>query len=37
VHGYRAGAAMFYVSLADEHGREMEVTVDDRYQWDEHW
>jgi hypothetical protein len=37
VHGYRAGAAVFYVSLSDEQGREMDVTAEDRDQWDEHW
>jgi hypothetical protein len=37
VHGYRTGAAVFYVSLSDEQGREMDVTAKDRDQWDEHW
>jgi hypothetical protein len=34
VHGYRAGAAVFYVSLTDEQGRGIEVTAKDRENWD---
>jgi hypothetical protein len=37
VHGYRAGAAVFYVSLTDEHGKGSEVTAVERAQWDQHW
>jgi hypothetical protein len=37
IHGYRVGAAVFYVSLTDEHGQEQDVTATDRLEWNDHW
>jgi hypothetical protein len=37
VHGYREGAAAFYISLTDEHGKSSQVTDLDRAKWDRHW
>jgi hypothetical protein len=37
VHGYRVGAAVFYVSLTNERGEGSLVSDVDRANWDEHW
>jgi hypothetical protein len=37
VHGYRDGAAVFYISLTDEYGNGSFVTNTDRQMWDPHW
>jgi hypothetical protein len=37
VHGYQVRAAIFYVSLTDEHGRKFDIIANDRAQWNQHW
>ena len=37
VHGYREGAAVFYVSTTDEQGVVHNVSDDDRQSWSVHW
>ena len=37
VHGYRDGAAVFYVSLSDEHGSTQEVTSAVKENWGSIW
>ena len=37
VHGYRLGAAVFYVSIMNFVGSEREVLSEDRALWDRHW
>ena len=37
VHGYRPGAAMFYVSITNFVGSEQEVLSEDSALWDWHW
>ena len=37
VHGYRLGAAVFYVSTTDFDGKERLVTNVDWQSWDRHW
>jgi hypothetical protein len=37
VHGYWDGAAVFYISLKDEHGNGSFVTDTERQMWDPHW
>jgi hypothetical protein len=37
IHGYRSGAAVFYVSLTNEYGEHIEVTEKERALWDDHW
>jgi hypothetical protein len=37
VHGYRDGAAVFYVTLTDEHGSTQEVTPAVKDQWGSIW
>ena len=37
VHGYRPGAAVFYVSTTNFQGLEREVMQEERGSWDRHW
>jgi len=37
VHGYREGAAVFYVSLTNEDGKTYEVTAADKEAWGPLW
>ena len=37
VHGYRAGAAVFYVSISNVEGLSATVKEDDCLGWDKHW
>jgi hypothetical protein len=37
VHGYRDGAAVFYVTLTDEHGSTQEVTYVVKENWESIW
>ena len=37
VHGYRDGAAVFYVTLTDEHGSTQEVTSAVKERWGSIW
>ena len=37
VHGYRDGAAVFYVTLTDEHGSTQEVTSVVKENWGSIW
>jgi hypothetical protein len=37
VHGYRVGASVFYVSVTDVEGHQLDVTDKERGCWDDHW
>ena len=37
IHGYRIGAAIFYVSFTNEHGQEQDVIAADGLEWNDHW
>jgi len=37
VHGYREGAAVFYVSLTNEDGKTQEITAEDKDAWGPIW
>ena len=37
IHGYRPGAAVFYVSTTNIQGNLRDVTDDDRLSWNCHW
>ena len=37
IHGYRPGAAVFYVSTTNIQGTERSVSDEDRMSWNAHW